>query len=222
MSTFYSDDMPGYLLPEDSQFRLKKLRDYTAFLSRLARPRSSGEVEEGAPEVRMDELAICLELLSEQVALVLEEVSWPAQRRTEASASEFAPAQSAEVSGATGERFAFGITLDQIDVLNRLIPALSAHGDVVACSRGAELASDTLPRLGQAIYDGMEAVRAILLEVGAQRLGHERGSRNSVAEERGVYDVGFVPADADGDASAWVPPAPAHAYAGESRRMRPH
>src|SRR5688500_8618450 len=103
MSTFYSDDMPGYLLPEDSQFRLKKLRDYTAFLSRLARPRSSDEVAEGAPEVRMDELAICLELLSEQVTMVLDEVSWPAQRHSETAASDIAPADSPQFYGAATE-----------------------------------------------------------------------------------------------------------------------
>jgi hypothetical protein len=222
MSTFCSDDMPGYLLPEDSQFRLKKLHDYTVFLSRLARPRSSDEAEGGAPEVRMDELAICLELLSEQVAMVLEEVSWPARRQKDAAESDVAFAQSPEVPGATDEGFAFGITLDQIDALNRLIQTISAQGDVVACSGGAELASGTLPRMGQAIYDGMEAVRAILLEVESQQLGHRRGPRNGVGEERAVYGVGFVPVDADGGMRAWVPPARTDAYAGSSRRMRPH
>lgn len=31
-------DVPGYFLPEDGQFRLKKLRDCAEFLSRLVRP----------------------------------------------------------------------------------------------------------------------------------------------------------------------------------------
>ena len=197
MSTFYSDDMPGYLLPEDSHFRLKKLRDYTAFLSRLARPRSSDEVAEGAPEVRMDELAICLELLSEQMALLLEEVSWPAQRQREATANDVAPARSPEISGAVDGRFAFGITLDQIDALNRLIQTISAQGDVVACSRAAGLADDTLPQVGQAICDGMEAVRAILSEVEAQQIGQGLGSRNAVGEERAVYGTGLASTNAD-------------------------
>lgn len=216
MSTFYSDDMPGYFLPEDSQFRLKKLRDYTAFLSRLAQPRTSDEVAEGAPELRMDELSICLELLSEQVAMVLDEVSWPAQRQTEAAASDVAPEDSPQLYGAASERFAFGITLDQIDALNRLIRTISAQGDLVACSRTAGLDDDTLPRVGQAIHDGMEAVRAILLEVEAQQLRHSRGSRTSVGEERAVYDVGFASVDAD------RVPASTHAFAGSSRGMRTH
>src|SRR5688500_13916915 len=40
MSKLDSGDlnMPGYFLPEDSQSRLKKLRDHIAFLSRLAQP----------------------------------------------------------------------------------------------------------------------------------------------------------------------------------------
>ena len=86
------DDMPGYFLPEDSQFRLKKLRDYTEFLSRLAQPRTSDEAKECAPEVRMGELAVCLELLSEQVELVLEELSWPAERKAKAVEAKAAEA----------------------------------------------------------------------------------------------------------------------------------
>ena len=41
MSTFDSDDLEtmGYFLPEDSQLRLKKLREYVEFLSHLAQPR---------------------------------------------------------------------------------------------------------------------------------------------------------------------------------------
>jgi hypothetical protein len=224
MSTFDSNDvgMPGYFLPEDSQFRLKKLRDHIGFLSRLAQPRSWGEQQAGAPEVPMDELAICLEWLAEQAAMVLDEVSWPAQRQTVAAASDVASADSPQPYGARGERFAFGITLDQIDALNRLIPTILAHGDVVACSRGAELAKDTLPRVGQAIYDGMEAVRAILLDVEAQPLGHPRGARTSVGEERAVYDVEVASVGAEGDMPAWLLPVPTLAYAGPSHRMRSH
>ncbi|WP_386263407.1 XAC0095 family protein, partial [Xanthomonas translucens] len=34
------EDMPGYFLPEESQFRLAKLRDHVRFLVRLAQPRT--------------------------------------------------------------------------------------------------------------------------------------------------------------------------------------
>jgi hypothetical protein len=193
-------DMPGYFLPEDSQSRLKKLRDHMALLSRLAQPRTWEEQQESTPEVRMGELANCLELLAEQVALVLDEVSWPAQRQTaaaEVSESDVTPEDTSQLYGATDERFAFGVTLDQIDTLNRLMQTISAQGDVVACSRAAGLADDTLPRVGQAIYDGMEAVRAILSEVEAQRLGQAFGSRNAVGEERAVYDTRLAPSNVD-------------------------
>ncbi|KAF1719243.1 hypothetical protein [Pseudoxanthomonas wuyuanensis] len=50
----------------------------------------------------------------------------------------------------------------------------------------------TLPRIGQAIYDGVEAVRAILDEVEDQPLGPSRRPLNRVGETRAVYDAGFV------------------------------
>jgi hypothetical protein len=70
----------GYFLPEDSQTRLKKLRDHMQFLMELAQPRTWKEEHERAPEVAVDHLAICLEFLAEQADLVLQEVSWPARR----------------------------------------------------------------------------------------------------------------------------------------------
>jgi len=80
MSTFDSDDLDtmGYFLPEDSQLRLKKLGEYVTFLANLARPRTSDEDREWLVEIRVGEVAICLELLEEQIGLVLDELSWPA------------------------------------------------------------------------------------------------------------------------------------------------
>jgi hypothetical protein len=201
MSTFDSDDQgtPGYFLPEDSQSRLKKLRDQIMFLSRLAQPRKWNE-QEYALEVPVSELATCLESLAEQVALVLDEVSWPAQRRIEAGEGNLAPALSPQLYGATDERFAFGLTLDQFDALDRLIQTISAHGDVVACSYVAGLADRTLPQVGQAIYDQVEAVRAILHEVEAQPLGQRPDPRHAVGEERAVYRAGFTSPDVNGSA----------------------
>ncbi|KAF1719946.1 hypothetical protein CSC75_13585 [Pseudoxanthomonas wuyuanensis] len=207
--------MPGYLLSEDSRFRLKKLRDYTEFLSRLAQPRTSDEAEECAPEVRMGELAVCLELLSEQVNLLLEELSRPEKRKAgavnvgaEADTEEDededeeedeedededdAPEKMQEISVAVAERYSFGVTLAQIDSLDLLTQTISAHGDVVAGSHEAEFADHTLPRIGQAIYDGVEAVRAILDEVEDQPLGPSRRPLNRVGETRATYDAGFT------------------------------
>jgi hypothetical protein len=220
MSTFDSNDRgtPGYFLSEDSQFRLKKLRDQMAFLSRLAQPRTWNE-QAHALEVPTGELAICLEFLAEQVTTVLDELSWPAQRQsdaTEATQRDVTPAELPQASSPPAEGFAY-VTLDQFDALDCLIQTLSAHGDVVACSHAAELADHTLPRVGQAIYDGVEAVRAILNDVEAQQLGHGSGSRSSVGETRAVYRTDYALADA-GDMPVLAPPAPAHAYTGQ----RPH
>jgi hypothetical protein len=203
MSKFDSEDkdMPGYFLPEDSQFRLKKLRDYTEFLSRLAQPRTWDETKEFVPEVRMGELAICLELLSEQAGLVLEDLSWPRQRQAKVDAEEVEEEEafghnptsvmSPALSDAAAERHVFGVTLSQIDALNLLLDKLSAHGDVVVSSHEAEFADRTLPLIGQAIYDGVEDVRAILNEAQAQQI-RPRKPLNRVGETRAVYGLGLV------------------------------
>ncbi len=95
MSKFDSDDLEtmGYFLPEDSQLRLKKLHEYVEFLSHLAQPRIADEEREGVPEIRVGEVAICLELLAEQVGLVLDDLLWPAYRseREAALGTDLAP-----------------------------------------------------------------------------------------------------------------------------------
>lgn len=78
----HPDSDPGYYLPEEAQYRLQQLRDHMRFLARLAQPRTVDEEREAAPRVRAGELAVCMELLAEQVDMVLREVSWPAQRQS--------------------------------------------------------------------------------------------------------------------------------------------
>ncbi|WP_407354515.1 XAC0095 family protein [Luteimonas sp. R10] len=231
MSKFDSDDLDttGYFLPEDSQFRLTRLRDHIRFLGRLAQPRMADEAREWAPEVSMGELAFCLESLAEQVDLVLEEVSWPALRDQEAEDAEdaaetAATPEASEEPDTTAEHFAFGVTLDQIDEFDRLIQAISAHGDVLAAGQAAGLADHTLPQVGQAILDGVTAVRAILDEVEAQQLGHAPGPSTGVGEERGVYRAGPERSTANGTPG---PALPVLAYrptehTGRSRSLRLH
>ncbi len=48
---------------------------------------------------------------------------------------------------------AFGVTLDQIDTLDRLTETITAHGDVVAATDMAEFADGTLFVVGHAIFD---------------------------------------------------------------------
>lgn len=194
MSRHESDDREGlsYLLPEDSQFRLARLSDHIKFLARLAQPRTADESLEYVPEVRMGELAFCLEVLAEQLDLVLGEVSWPAQPVATAVAPE-QDVGSADRPEANTSRFTFGVTLDQIDALDRLVRTISAHGDVVAASGMAARADHALLLLGQAIHDGATAVHDLLDQVEAQRLERGPGRRSGVAEERGLYVAGFVP-----------------------------
>ncbi|MBS7457170.1 XAC0095 family protein [Coralloluteibacterium stylophorae] len=180
----------GYFLPEDSQFRLKKLREHMEFLSHLAQPRTADEGREWAPEVRMDELAVCLELLAEQAGLVLAEVSWMGSPQNEgyASESEREAASAGDEPGEAPDGVRFGMTLDQIDELARLVQTISAHGDAIAAGSDG-LAPQTLPLLGEAIFDGAEAVRAILDQVEAQRIGPTSAPRGGVREERAVYGL---------------------------------
>jgi len=206
MSTIDSDDLEatGYFLPEDSQLRLKKLREYVEFLANLARPRRWDEEQEWAAEIRVGEVAICLELLEEQIGQVLSELSWPAERAHQATtqrgdsvpaavAAEAARPDAVESEAAeegadgTGGSYLFGVTLDQIDEIDRLLAMIRAYGDVVTASHDAEFADHTLSLVGHAIFCDVQKLRDIIRDVNAQRLQPVRGTRTGVREERAAY-----------------------------------
>ncbi|HEY0197919.1 MAG TPA: hypothetical protein VGC19_05155 [Rhodanobacter sp.] len=212
MSTFDSDDLEttGYFLPEDSQLRLKQLSEYVTFLSNLARPRRPDEDKEWCAEIRPGEVAICLELLAEQVGQVLDELSWPAERGDRAAAPEAtADAQPEEVEEAgaasadaddtelepvisltneAGKRYVSGVTLDQIDELDLLSNSLRAHGDVVVATDQADFADVTLSIMGDAIIRDAERVRDIIHAIDSvQRLDGRRRSHADVREEAAIY-----------------------------------
>ena len=195
MSTFDSDDLDalGYFLPEDSQLRLKKLREYLAFLANLARPRTT-EDQEWTAEIRVGEVATCLELLEEQIGQVLHEVSWPARRGegatvrsgdAEPSAVEQEAAE--EECDSAGTPYLFGVTLDQIDEINRLLVMVRAHGDVVIASHEAEFADHTLSLVGQAIFTDAQRLCDIIDDVNDQRLRPVGHWRTGVREEAATY-----------------------------------
>ena len=212
MSKFDSDDLEttGYFLPEDSQLRLKQLREYVGFLSNLARPRRPDEDQEWYAEIRPGEVAICLELLEEQIAQVLAELSWPAERGERAAAPEAKAELDAEPKAAAvttaadtddtepefggsamndaGERYVSGVTLDQIDELARLGDDLRAHGDVVVATDQADFADVTLSIMGDAILEHAERLQDLIREVDcAQRLDEPHGTKPGVREERASY-----------------------------------
>jgi hypothetical protein len=206
MTTFDSDDLDttGYFLPEDSQLRLKKLREYVEFLSHLAQPRMADEDRECMPEIRAGEVAICLELLAEQIEHLLDEISWPAYRsereaaaaadaELEAAAPEAPEAEGVELRAAeyradsTGAPYLFGVTLDQIDEINLLLEMIRAHGDVVIASHEAEFADYTLSLVWHAIFCDAQKLRDIIHDVNEQRLGPMRGVRTGVRDEPAAY-----------------------------------
>lgn len=206
MSTFDADDLEttGYFLPEDSQLRLKQLREYVGFLTNLARPRQPDEDKECYNEIRPGDVAICLELLEEQIGQVLEELSWPAERGERAAAPETTAdteveAETADTDAvapdvaelATDEaprRYVAGVTLSQIDEMNLLLGSLHALGNVVACSDHAELSDATLTVMGDAIYRDVDALRDILRDIdGPQRLESPLVVRPGVREEEAAY-----------------------------------
>ncbi|WP_369914388.1 hypothetical protein AB8810_16910 [Xanthomonas sp. NCPPB 3005] len=66
--------------------------------------------------------------------------------------------------------FALGMTMDQVDTLDRLMRMITVYGDVIATGSAANFDHRTLPALGEAIYDAAHAVRGVLDEVIKQRL----------------------------------------------------
>jgi hypothetical protein len=202
MSTFDSDDLEttGYFLPEDSQLRLKQLREYVGFLTNLARPRRPDEDREWFSEIRPGEVAICLELLEEQIGQVLDELSWPAERgeraaapkadaeaEAEACTQAAAPNAAEPVMDEAGNRFLFGVTLDQLDEINLLLSSLRALGNVVTCSDHAELSDVTLSIMGDAIVRDVEKLRDINRDVNAQELEPSHRTKPGVREEWATY-----------------------------------
>ena len=221
MSEFDSDDLEttGYFLPEDSWLRLKKLHEYVEFLANLARPRAADERQEWTAEIRVGEVAICLELMAEQIELVLDELSWPAKRGERAAApevkaeSEVEPKLAAateaadtddiepDMAGPAADEprdpYVAGVTLGQIDELARLGDILRAHGDVVVATDQADFADATLSIMGDAILRDAERLRDIIRDVDcAQRLDETR-PRTGVEEEHAVYCIehGHLPMD---------------------------
>jgi hypothetical protein len=194
MSTFDADnrDTTGYFLPEDSRRRLQKLRDYAEFLSHIAQPRSPDAEQEGLPKINAEQVAICLEFLVEQMGLVLSDLSFPAYRAESdaAPAVDETPYAAESTPYDTGERYRFGITLDQVDNLNRLIDMITAHGDVVTISHATELADHTLSVLGDAIFTDARALREIIDQVESQNLNPSRHPPTGVGEAQAVYRIG--------------------------------
>lgn len=176
------EDMPGYFLPEESQFRLAKLRDHVRFLVRLAQPRTQAEERINEPKVRMGELALCLELLADQVDFVLGALSYPVQRTyTTYSAGHAATVETAQHAGDSG----FRITQEQIARLTLLAETVSAHVQLLAVDDANEGVGQTLPKMDDTFCDAANAIRTLLLQIARQPLCEP--SPHRVREARASY-----------------------------------
>lgn len=176
------DDMPGYFLPEDSQFRLAKLRDHVRFLVRLAQPRTQAEERAAEPKVRMGELALCLEMLAEQVDLVLDALSYPSRRiDTTRDAWPDATVQAVPDAGSG----TFLVTQQQIDRLTQLAETVSANARIVAAGDAAERAGQALPEVGSTLRAAASEVQELLLHIARQPL--RAPPSNRVREVRADY-----------------------------------
>lgn len=257
MSKREMDEMgtTGYFLPEDSQFRLKKLHGHMVFLSQLAQPRTYDEEETGfGPEISGDELAVCLELLAEQAERVLDEVTWPAARKavaqrsqardedevedaaadeveggdmqddadadeaiaaeeSEAEAEDAEDAEDAEHGTDAPQPLRFGMTLDQLDALNRMHDRLHAYGDLVFGAEQAELADGTLTTLGDVIFREAEAASDLMDQVASQSLPDPRCDKPRVREAHAAYGAPDSPCGASEFDMPMLPPHPPTGWA---------
>lgn len=90
------------------------------------------------------------------------------QARTTLARPRVAPADALDPQE---ERFTFGVTLDQLDRFNALLRTITAQSDMVAVCSGAPLDDKSVSILGESIFTAARAVRGIVDEIHAQRLG---------------------------------------------------
>jgi len=67
--------------------------------------------------------------------------------------------------------FTFGVTLQQLDQFHALLRTITAQSDMVAVCSGAPLDDKSVSILGESIFTAARAVRGIVDEIHAQRLG---------------------------------------------------
>ncbi|MEN5062258.1 hypothetical protein [Luteimonas sp. TWI1416] len=205
MAKFETEDHGSfaYLLSEDGELRLRKLYQHLELLARLSEPRI-GERENGPP-IDTPALSSYFEMLAEQVQLVMDEVFEPnARHRPGATAAAAEDAEDGDEAGgpdavfplspdepgaSVDHDYAFGVTLDQLDEMNRLLDQLTAQGDLLMASEGGELAPGTLIVTGTTIFNDADAAHTIMRQVSSQPLDDEPASGLRVREVPPLYNV---------------------------------
>lgn len=218
----HDQEATGYFLPEDSQRRLKQLQAEVADLASLARPRKRVKPAADA-EVRLGKVARRLRQMEQQMAQIMETLAWPAKLGKEAVASGLerdahegeseASAAGAETQApadlAADKRYLSGITLRQIDEINRLLESLRAIGNVVCCADHAEYAEATLAVMGDAIYRDVRGIHDIVEEIYTSQRFSPKRTLGSVREALPSYLVRPAPVPA-GTASRLSQPHPTY------------
>ncbi|WP_369915246.1 hypothetical protein AB8810_00850 [Xanthomonas sp. NCPPB 3005] len=82
------------------------------------------------------------------------------------------------------EPFTFGVTLQQLDQFHALLRTITAQSDMVAVCSGAPLDDKSVSILGESIFTAARAVRGIVDEIHAQRLGGDGPAPVSHGEPR--------------------------------------
>jgi hypothetical protein len=82
------------------------------------------------------------------------------------------------------ERFTFGVTLQQLDQFHALLRTITAQSDMVAVCSGAPLDDKSVSILGESIFTAARAVRGIVDQIHAQRLGGDGLALGSHGEPR--------------------------------------
>jgi|GEM_PF-2311461 hypothetical protein len=82
------------------------------------------------------------------------------------------------------EPFTFGVTLQQLDQFHALLRNITAQSDMVAVCSGAPLDDKRVSILGESTFTAARAVRGIVDEIHAQRLGGDGLASVSHGEPR--------------------------------------
>jgi hypothetical protein len=83
--------------------------------------------------------------------------------------------------------FICGVTLDQVDQLNRLVERIKAYGDAVSANGAADFAPGTLSILGHTIFDRAVELDALVSEIYTQTLEQDPRQPFSVRETPPAY-----------------------------------
>ncbi|EKU23808.1 hypothetical protein [Xanthomonas graminis] len=101
--------------------------------------------------------------------------------RTTTARRQTAPAATSHTQD---ERFTFGVTLQQLDQFHALLRTITAQSDMVAVCSGAPLDDKSVSILGESIFTAARAVRGIVDQIHAQRLGGDGLAPGSHGEPR--------------------------------------